>query len=83
MSKAPNLDELDIGASAVDPMEKFMADWSWQPDRQVVDPGYVYTEAERADWALVNAFGGQMLAVRPWLVAAYKGPEVKPTRIAG
>lgn len=69
--------------SLLDPMAKLMGDWSWRPEMQPVDPGYVYTYGERVWWQMHNECGVQAPAVRPWMARAYRGPIQPPKRIGG
>ena len=82
------------GEGTNSPVE-LMGDWSWRPDMQVKDPGYIFSPDEIE---LVNLYrdlsvgGGAnerrsmecgMAAVkpRPWMVPAYKGSAPRPARI--
>lgn len=70
-------------ASATDLLAKLMGDWSWRPEMQPVDPGYVYLWGERVFWELEHREGRQTPAIRPWMVRAYRGPVQPPKRIGG
>jgi hypothetical protein len=76
---------------------ELMGDWSWRPEMQVKDPGYIFSKEQIAEMnealELSDAFGtprdkGMRFALalippRPWLVSAYDGRDLqpRPTRI--
>jgi hypothetical protein len=91
LATAPEEDEDRRG-----PVE-LMGDWSWRPEMQVKDPGYIFSKDELAAvneaLELSDAFGasrtkGMRLAMalippRPWMVPAYDGRDLRarPPRI--
>jgi hypothetical protein len=88
----PEVDEEGEGASST---VELMGDWSWRPENQVKDPGYVFSKAylERVNdvLELSRAFGvGERRSMgfamksvkpRPWLVAAHVPSPGAPPRI--
>jgi hypothetical protein len=75
--------------SGADLMAKLMGDWSWRPNMQPHDPGYVYTAADieavefQRTLREMGAPRAKLQALRPWMVRAYDGKDLafKPVRI--
>lgn len=74
----------------IDPMAGLMGDWSWQPQRQLVDPGYVYDEQDREAVSFMLEMrefpGGKSIKLislhHPFPdMPVYRGPVDRPRRI--